>query len=179
MRFSQTTFVPVRRAGAIAVAIAVLCSAAIAPRAHAAAGTGTDAICTAAITLYLTPGFSARPGASAVTSKGEQGTLLCTGTAIGQRITGPGTLGVEEITQASCLSDHSSGHVSASFPTVAGPIHIVGGLTGHRLGFVEFVDIDFPQAHFSGAGPVVPTSGDCVIAPITQALVSITGTLHG
>lgn len=177
MRFSQTTFVFVNRAGALAVAIAVLSSVAIAPRAHAA--TGTDAICTTAVTLYLTPGFSARPGASAVTSKGEQGTLLCTGTANGQRITGPGTLGVEEITQASCLTDHSSGHVSASFPTVAGSIHIVGAFIGHRLGFVEFVEIDFPQAHFSGAGPVVPTSGDCVIAPITQALVSITGTLHG
>ena len=177
MRFSQTTFVPVRRAGALAVAIAVLGSVAMAPRAHAA--TGTDAICTTAITLFLTPGFSARPGASTVTSRGEKGTLLCTGTENGHRITGPGTLGVEEITQASCVSDHSSGQVTASFPTVAGWTHIVGALIGHRLGLVEFVDINFPQAHFSGAGPVVPTSGDCVIAPITQALVSITGILHG
>ncbi|MEY2515185.1 MAG: hypothetical protein QOJ89_2543, partial [bacterium] len=104
---------------------------------------------------------------------------LCTGTVAGRHITGPGTVGVEETTYANCLTDHSSGVVSVTLPTTAGPMHMSGPLTGRRLGLVEFVEIDFPQGHFSGSGPVAPTRGDCAFTPITQALVSITGTLRG
>jgi hypothetical protein len=98
----------------------------------------------------------------------------------GHRITGPGTFAVEETyTQAGCLSDRSTGRVTVTIPTTAGSTHISGALTGRRLGLVEFVKIGFPNALFHGTGPVLPTLGNCLITPITRALVSISGTLRG
>ena len=88
------------------------------------------------------------------------------------------TFAVEEnYTRATCLSDTSSGRVSATLPTTGGPMHIGGALTGRRLGLVEFIEIAFPDARFHATGPVLPTLGDCLTKPITRALVSVTGTL--
>ena len=96
----------------------------------------------------------------------------------GHTITGPGTFSVEEsYTQATCLADTSTGRVSATIPTTAGPTHISGALTGRRLGLVEFIEIEYPDARFHATGPVLPTAGDCLITPITRAFVSVPGTL--
>ena len=178
MRFTSTTPQRLRRSvGVSAAAAAALTLGAAAARADE--GPTTHAVCTSTITLYLTPGFSATPAASTVTSRGETGTVVCVGTLSGRRITGPGTFGVDEVTQAGCLTDHSSGQVSTTLPTTGGPIRMIGGLSGRRLGLLEFADVDFPQGRFTGFGPVLPTRGDCLIAPITRALVSITGVLEG
>jgi hypothetical protein len=121
-----------------------------------------------------------RTTSGTVTSRGETGTLPCVGRLYGHPITGPGTFAVEETyTQAACLSDRSTGRVTITIPTTGGPTHITGALTGRRLGLLEFVEIAFPNARFHGTGPVLPTLGDCLISPITRALVSITGTLRG
>jgi hypothetical protein len=181
MRFTSTTSARIRRAGPGAVVIATMILASTpAPSGAAAAARATDAVCTNVITLYITPGFSVRPGSGTVTSGGATGTLPCAGRLYGHRITGPGTFTVEEnYTQASCLSDRSTGRVSATIPTTAGPTQISGALTGRRLGLVEIVDVAFANAPFHGTGPVLPTLGNCLITPITRALVSITGTLRG
>jgi hypothetical protein len=185
MRFTSTTSAPIRRAGAGAVAVAIAVAATIsastpAPAVAGAVALATDAVCTNVITLYITPGFSVRSGSGTVTSRGETGTLPCAGRLYGHRITGPGTFAVEETyTHATCLSDRSTGRVSATIPTTSGPAHISGALTGRRLGLVEFVEIAFANARFHGTGPVLPTLGTCLITPITRALVSITGTLRG
>jgi hypothetical protein len=144
------------------------------------AAPATDAVCVNALTLTLSPGFSPRPASGTSTTGGETGTLVCTGTVGGRRISGPGTVGVQETyaTGAACLSDSSHGEVTITLPAIGGPVHIAGALTGYRLGLVEVVDIAFPQARFHGTGPVLPLSGDCLLAPITRALVSITGILH-
>jgi hypothetical protein len=153
---------------------------AAAPATSAQAAPATDAACTSVFTAYVTPGFDAHPSAGSGTTRGETGALLCTGTVDGHRITGPGTMGFDETYRdAACLSDASSGHFSATLPTTSGPMQLGGDLEAHRVGFVEFVEITFPRAHFSGLGPIVPTKGDCVIRRITEALVSITGTLRG
>jgi hypothetical protein len=121
-----------------------------------------------------------RSSSGTVTSRGETGTLPCAGRLYGHRITGPGTFAVEEAyTQAACLSDRSTGRVTVTIPTTGGRTHISGALIGRRVGLLEFVEIAFPNARFHGAGPVLPTLGDCLITPITRALVSITGTLRG
>jgi hypothetical protein len=82
-------------------------------------------------------------------------------------------------TGAACFSDQSSGRLTTTLPTTAGPIQIAGALTGHRLGLVQFVDIAFPQARYSGVGPLVLLKGTCFLTPITRALVTVTGTLRG
>jgi hypothetical protein len=149
--------------------------------AGAEAAPATDAECTAVVTAHISPGFSATPGSGVVTSAGQTGTVVCTGRLYGHRITGPGTMGFEEnyTTGAACFSDQSSGRLTTTLPTTAGPIQIAGALTGHRLGLVQFVDIAFPQARYSGAGPLVLLKGTCFLTPITQALVTVTGTLRG
>jgi hypothetical protein len=157
-----------------------LLAAALAP-AGAHAAPATDALCTAVFTAQISPGFSARPGAGTVTSGGETGTLVCTGRAYGRRITGVGTFSVEEAytTGAACLSDKSTGQVAVTIPTAGGPIHVVGALTGRRLGLVDIVEIAFPGARFKGTALIVPTRGNCILAPLTRATVSVTGTLRG
>jgi hypothetical protein len=157
-----------------------LLAAALAP-ASAHAAPASDALCTSVFTAQISPGFSARPGSGAVTSGGETGTLVCTGRVNGRRITGVGTFSVEETytTGAACVSDKSRGQVAMTIPTTGGAIHIVGALTARRIGLVELVDIAFPGARFKGTGVVVPTRGNCFLAPLTRAAVSVTGTLRG
>lgn len=181
MPFTSTTSARIRRAGVGAIAVAMMISASTAVPARAAGvALATDAICTNVITLYITPGFGMRSSSGTVTSRGETGTLPCAGRLYGHRITGPGTFAVEEAyTQAACLSDRSTGRVTVTIPTTGGRTHISGALIGRRVGLLEFVEIAFPNVRFHGTGPVLPTLGDCLITPITRALVSITGTLRG
>lgn len=167
----------------VARGLGVLAAAALvsSPTAAADAAPASRAICTSVMTLQITPGFTMAGGLGTVTSGGQTGTLLCAGTAYGHRITGPGTLGVEETytTDAGCLSDTSTGEVTATLPTTVGPIRIVGGLTEQRLGLLAAIDIAFPQANFTGTALIAPTEGLCLLVPLTQALVSTSGTLLG
>ena len=82
-------------------------------------------------------------------------------------------------TGAACLTDVSSGQVSATFPTTGGPVTIVGALHARRLALTEFIEIAFPQIQFSGVAIDIPTQGDCLTAPLTQALATVTGTMIG
>lgn len=168
-----------RRIGGVLAAGALSIAAASAAGAEAAPA--TDAECTAIVTAHITPGFTASPGSGAVTSGGQTGTVTCIGRLYGQRITGSGTMGFEETytAGAGCLSDQSSGRLTTTLPTTGGPIQITGALTGHRLGLVQFVDIAFAQARYSGIGPLVLTKGSCLLTPLTRALVTVTGTLRG
>jgi hypothetical protein len=166
-----------RRAAALAAAAAV----AALTTGSAVAAPATDAVCTSLMPLAITPGFTMAGGAGTTTSGGQTGTLICAGTEYGHRITGPGTLGVVEAykTDAGCLSDSSTGQVTATLPTTGGTIRIVGALTEHRLGLVATIGIAFPQARFDGVAAIAPTDGLCLLSPLTQALVSTSGTFLG
>jgi hypothetical protein len=37
----------------------------------------------------------------------------------------------------------------------------------------------FPGAHFSGIGLAIPLRGSCLLTPMRQALIAVTGTLKG
>jgi hypothetical protein len=165
----------------LAATLAAIAAATTLTTGSAEAAPATDAVCTGLMTLQITPGFTMASGAGTVTSGGQTGTLICTGTEYGHRITGPGTLGVVETytTDAGCLSDTSTGQVTASLPTSAGTIRIVGALTEHRLGLIASIDIAFPAARFSGAAVIAPTDGLCLLSPLTEALVSTSGAFLG
>jgi hypothetical protein len=177
MSISSTTSIRFRLCSAVLAA--VLIAALSAPGAEAAPA--TSATCTGILTVNLTPGFTPIPNSGSGTSGGQTGTMTCLGSLDGHRITGAGTFGVQETytTGAACLTDTSGGQVSATFPTTGGPVTIVGALHAHRMALVEFIEIAFPQSQFSGVAIIVPTQGDCLTAPLTQALVSVTGTLTG
>lgn len=176
MRHAPSRSTSITRSVAIAAALVI----AAVPAVGAQAAPATDAACTSVFTAHVSPGFGVRPGAGTGTSRGQTGTLVCTGSVDGHRITGPGTMGFEETYRnAACLADESSGRFSATLPTTSGPVQLGGDLQAHRLGLVEFVEIAFPHATFGGFGPILPTNGDCVIRRITEALVSITGAMRG
>jgi len=147
--------------------------------ADASAAPATSATCTGLMPVSLSPGFTPAPGVGTGTSGGQTGTMTCLGTLDGHQITGLGSFGAQETytTGGACLTDTSSGQVSATFPTTGGPVTIVGSLSARRLALIESIEIDFPQSHFSGMAIVVPTDGNCLLSPLRHALVSVTGSL--
>lgn len=163
--------------------IAVLAGLLIAafPAADAQATPATSATCTGLLTVNFTPGLTAIPGSGSATSSGQTGTMTCLGRLNGHRITGSGSFGAQETytTGPACLTDTSVGTVSATFPTAGGPISIVGALLARRSALVESIEVDFPQSHFSGLAIDLPTIGTCLLSPLQQVLVSVTGSLSG
>ena len=82
-----------RRTGA-ALAAATAC--ALLATASAQAAGATSAVCTPRISVTISPGFSLAPSSGTLTSHGQRGTLICTGKVGGHRVTGPGTVGLDE-----------------------------------------------------------------------------------
>lgn len=160
-------------------ALAVVAAAApiVAGPAHAASP--TSAVCSERITATFSPGFTMTRASGTGTSGGEKGSLSCTGTVNGHRVTGFGSVGFDETySDANCTSDRSAGTVSVTIPTMAGPQHLVGALTARRTALALLLEIDFPQAHYSGTGIVIPTLGNCLLTPLRRAVLLMTGSLR-
>ena len=164
----------------LCVAVAGLVITALAA-ANAAATPVTSATCVGVLSVQFTPGFTSLPGSGLGSSGGETGKMTCLGTLNGKPITAPGTFGVQEsyTTGAACLTDQSSGRVPVTFPTTGGPVSMTGVVQAHRVGLLEFIDVEFPGSTFTGIAVIVPTQGDCLIMPLTRALATVTGTWRG
>ncbi|MDQ3678372.1 MAG: hypothetical protein M3401_16500 [Actinomycetota bacterium] len=164
----------------IAGALAALATVALLAAAPAHAADATSALCTNRFTITITPGFSMTPTSGTVTTHGQTGSITCVGEIDGHRVTGPGTMGIDETyTHVTCLSSVISGTIRISVPTTAGIKHMVGALTVKRTALVVQPEARFPRARFSGIGIVVPTQGNCFVTPLRQALLSVTGSLTG
>jgi hypothetical protein len=114
-------------------------------------------------------------GSGTGTSNGQTGSISCTGQFDGHAVTGPGSFGFQENYVANCLVDESKGTYFATVPTDAGPVHLEGPFTVARLGLTYTVEATRPGERFTGSGLVVPTKGDCLLNPITEATVYMTG----
>ncbi|MDX6690944.1 MAG: hypothetical protein QOG15_2401 [Solirubrobacteraceae bacterium] len=159
---------------AAAVTIALL-GAAPAP----AAGT-TSAVCTNLFSVTINPGFSMTPTSGTLTTGGETGSITCVGEIDGHRITGPGTMGISEnYTNVTCPSSVIKGTINVSIPTTAGLQRMAGELTVQRTLLAVQPQAEFPNAHFSGIGVIIPTQGNCFVTPLRKSLLSVTGTLTG
>jgi hypothetical protein len=171
--------------------ISILLSAAVAlgssllvvgPAAKAAEG----APCTAEVDLSLAPGLSNSPSSGTWTTNGETGTISCTGTLNGNKITGPGTIGGEgrygtRDPDTCGGGGEAEGPHFISIPTSSGTEHIrndhvatYGPLEGDGV-----VGGEFHGPRFSGTFEARPVDGDCVSAPITKVHFIIKGTLKG
>jgi hypothetical protein len=140
----------------------------------------TSAVCSSRFTVMIAPGFRVTPGSGTITSHGETGTIRCTGMIAGHRVTGPGTVGLDETyTAGGCLSHVGTGTATITVPTTAGPKHFVGAATSRRTALLLRAEVRFPGAQFSGIGLAIPLRGTCVLTPMRQALLSVTGTLKG
>jgi len=167
---------PWRIGGALAAATAC----ALLGTASAQAAGATSAVCTPRFSLSISPGFSLAPTSGTLTSHGETGSLTCTGKIGGHRVTGPGTVGLDETyAGGTCASHVGTGTARISIPTTGGVKHLAGAATSRRTALAVRAEVRFPGARFTGAGVAIPTKGTCALSPLRQALITVTGRLAG
>jgi len=164
-----------RVAGGVVTLAAV---AVLGATASAQAAGETAAVCASTISLTITPGFSPKPGSGTLTSHGKTGSLICTGALRGHQITGPGSVGLDEVySGADCLGHVGTGTATVTLPTTGGVIHMSGAATSHRTALAVVAEVDFPDASFDGVGVAIPTHGTCLLSPLRQATISLSGLL--
>lgn len=163
----------------IATILATLAGVAAFNTSPAHAVGATSAICTNLFTITIDPGWSMTPTSGTVTSK-KTGSVTCVGKIAGHRVTGPGTMGIEEnYTNVICPSSILTGTIWMRIPTTAGLQRMDGTLRVRRIGLIVQPEAQFPNGHFSGIGIAIPTQGTCFLTPLRQARLSVTGTLSG
>jgi len=138
-------------------------------------GGDNEAVCRLSFTEYFSPGITLTPTSGTQNSGGEVGSITCSGKLQGRNIARPGTFGNEGfLHESTCLVDHSTGRYFATLPTDAGPIRIEGTYSLVRTGLTLKVDTEQAGARGTGSALVIPTRGDCVTSPVTEALVFMT-----
>lgn len=136
------------------------------------AGAGELTSCTFSYDPEVSPGLTTEASSGKVSSHGETGSAQCDGPVNGHAPTGPGTFGFEgTYAGVTCLSGgDGKGSVLLTVPTAAGPQRVK-----------EPIDYQFGPAHgdppgvggwvgrrTTGRFVVLPTEGDCVLAPVTR-----------
>ncbi|MDX6676099.1 MAG: hypothetical protein QOE31_151 [Solirubrobacteraceae bacterium] len=161
-------------------ALATVAAAALLGTASAQAAGTTSAVCAPQLSVTISPGFRLTPGSGTLSSGGETGSIICSGEVDGHHVTGPGTVGLDETyAQGDCLSHVGTGTVRVSIPTTAGVVHLVGAATSRRTALGLLADAQFPGVSYSGVGLAIPTQGDCLLTPMRQALITVSGLLSG
>lgn len=147
--------------------------------AHAQGGTSAD--CLISIPVHLSPGVSLSPVSGTETTGGETGSIACTGTFDGHRVTGSGTFGYEGVfTAITCLSDTVplSGSYSFTVPTDAGSLHFGGHISDARTFILDRFELSQSGARFTGTAAIVPSMGTCLITPTTDLVIAIVGSFR-
>ena len=148
--------------------------------ASAQAAGSSSAVCVSRIPLTISPGFSPTTGSGTLTSGGERGSITCIGRIGGHRVTGRGSVALDETyTRGSCLSHVGTGTVRVTIPTTAGVVRMVGSATSRRTALGLRAEARFPGGRFSGIGVAIPTEGNCLLTPLRRALITVTGSLAG
>jgi len=137
--------------------------------------------CLISVPVHLSPAVSMAPTSDTETSGGETGSIACTGTFDGQRVTGSGTFGYEgSFTGVTCPFDSAplSGRYSFTVPTDAGSLHFTGTITDARIAIIDRFELSQSGAHLTGTAAVVPINGTCLITPTTDILITIVGSFR-
>jgi hypothetical protein len=138
----------------------------------ATSGGGTSASCTLTFVERFSPGFTLTPSSGDQDSAVETGTVMCSGTVNGHKLTGPGTFWNRgRYSNSTCLIDRATGSYFLTLQTDAGPVVLDGTFVVERLATVLKVTTEAPGVSGEGSALVVPTKGDCVLTPVTEALV--------
>lgn len=159
--------------GALPASAAVLAEPIYPPRLAAPEG-GTNAICSTRAVVTLSPGVVLTSSSGTIDSGGETGSITCVGTFNGHRVTGPGSFGTKATYTASCVLGRVSGRFSITIPTEAGPMHFTPRFTATPIGAVSPVEASQPGIRWTGFEIFVFKRGDCVTAPVTEAITSDT-----
>jgi hypothetical protein len=160
--------------GALATLAIALCATA-----PAQAASATSAFCVSNFTATFTPGFSPTPGPGTMSTNGETGSFSCVGKIDGDRVTGPGSIGVEASYTGECLSHRGTGTVHIVVPTTAGAKDMTGTLTVRRTGLVVRPAVQFSGVRFRGIGVALPAEGDCFVTPLKRGQILLLGVMRG
>src|SRR5207244_3087104 len=117
---------------------------------------------------HFSPSVSLSPSSGTETTGGETGSITCSGSFDGHRVTGAGTFGYEGVfTGITCISDTTplSGTYSFTIPTDAGSLHFSGHITDARIATIDQFDLTQPGAHFTGTAAVLPELGAWFVVP--------------
>jgi len=169
----------VRRAPIVGCLLALFLPVIIAWPAHAQGTTAADCLIT--VSVRLSPAVSLSPSSGTETTGGETGSIACSGTFDGHRVTGSGTFGYEGVfTGITCVSDTTplSGTYSFTIPTDMGPLHFSGHITDARIATIDQFDLSQPGAHFTGTAAVVPLVGTCLVIPTSDILITMLGSFR-
>lgn len=145
----------------------------------ARAGGATNVTCTFELVTHFSPGFTLTETSGTDQSAGESGFIDCTGTIKGNRVTGRGSAGNAGVYTATCFVDRGSGRYFFTVPTNGGPLRVEGTYTYERVGLVLVGNLVQPDARGHMTLVVVPTKGDCLTTPITEALAKGVAVLNG
>jgi hypothetical protein len=134
---------------------------------------GTNAVCLIVNAGNLSPGVSLTPRSSTAE---DHGTIACSGSFYGHRVTGPGIFEIKGIVTGTCLAAHASARFWATIPTDNGPIRLGGPFEQDTVGEVTVFSAYPPGARLTGFEVSQPlpgkdlVPGTCVVTPITSAL---------
>lgn len=131
----------------------------------------TNMTCLATADVTLSPGVELTSSSGTIDSGGETGSITCTGTFKGHRVTGPGSFGTKATYTATCVAGQVSGRYSITIPTDAGPMRFTPTFTTTPVGAVAPIEGSQPGIRLTGLEVFVFTQGDCVTAPVTEAMI--------
>ena len=139
-----------------------LCVAGGSPR-----GASAAAVCSFEEPNSFSPGVSMTAREYTFTTGGQTGKITCNGDIAGQQITGPGTLSDDGRADggSSCLSGTGTGEYRLQIPTTGGRV---------ELQYPYFFSYTLGLGFFGGRGfqgsfNIVPTKGNCLTSPVTEA----------
>lgn len=147
--------------------------------AHAQGGTAAD--CLISIPVHFSPGVTMSPVSGTETTGGETGSIACSGTFDGHRVTGTGTFGYEGVfTGITCLFDTAplSGSYSFTVPTDAGSLHFAGSISDARIFLLDRFELSQSGASLTGTAAIVPATGTCLVSPATDIVIAILGSFR-
>jgi hypothetical protein len=133
------------------------------------------------VPVHFSPGVTISPVSGTETTGGETGSIACTGTFDGHRVTGTGTFGYEGVfTGITCLFDTAplSGSYSFTVPTDAGSLHFAGHISDTRIFLLDRFELSQAGATFTGTAAIVPTTGTCLVSPATDIVIDILGSFR-
>jgi hypothetical protein len=173
-----------RKGQRIVAAMVTTAGLALLAAAPAQAQSNTSAVCTITLpAVTITPPFkplALTPALGTISSGGETGTVSCVGEIGGDRVTGTGTAGIlYAYSNGTCLAHVGLGTGTWTIPTEAGPKHMTGTLSVHRIGLGILAELRFPDARVHVTGAVVPLEGNCVLTPLRKVRVTVAGLLVG
>lgn len=132
----------------------------------------TNAVCLMVGTGAGTPGLSL---ASHSGSAEDTGTITCSGTFYGHRVTGPGTFEHHGTITGTCLISHASERFRIAIPTDSGSMRFAGPYEQNSVGAVTEFVVYLPGARLTGISLAQPLPGENLVpgtcvTPVRNAL---------